>query len=264
MNKLKETLLTAALESGEILKQYFGKEFEIESKEIISNLVTEVDKKSESKIIEIIKSEFPDHNILSEEIGAINTQNNTKWIIDPIDGTINYAHSIPLCCVSIGVEINGVIEMGIVYNPFSGEKFFAEKNVGGFLNDKPIKVSKENNLLKSLLVTGFPYDTSGNPNKPVEVFAKFVNGDIPIRRLGSAALDLCWTACGRFDGFWEYNLNPWDTAAGSLILREAGGKITNFEGKEYSVYEKEILGTNGFIHDDMLKVISEVRDEIPY
>jgi myo-inositol-1(or 4)-monophosphatase len=264
MNKLKETLFTAASESGEILKSYFEKEFEIESKEIISNLVTEVDKKSESKIIEIIKSEFSDHNILSEEIGALNTESNVKWIIDPIDGTINYAHSIPLCCVSIGVEINGTIEMGIVYNPLSGEKFFAEKGRGSFLNDKPIKVSKENNLHKSLLVTGFPYDTSGNPNKPVEVFAKFVNGDIPIRRLGSAALDLCWTACGRFDGFWEYNLNPWDTAAGYLILKEAGGKITNFEGKEYSVYEKEILGTNRLIHDDMLKVISDVRDGIPY
>lgn len=264
MNKLKETLFTAAFESGEILKSYFGKEFEIESKEIISNLVTEVDKKSESKIIEIIKSVFPEHNILSEEIGAINTKNNTKWIIDPIDGTINYAHSIPLCCVSIGVEINGTIEMGMVYNPLSGEKFFAEKDKGSYLNDRKIKVSKENNLFKSLLVTGFPYDTSGNPNKPVEVFAKFVNGDIPIRRLGSAALDLCWTACGRFDGFWEYNLNPWDTAAGYLILKEAGGKITNFQGLEYSVYEKEILGTNGLIHDDMLNVISEVRDEIPY
>lgn len=264
MSKLKETLFTAAFESGEILKSYFEKEFEIESKEIISNLVTEVDKKSETKIIEIIKSEFPDHNILSEEIGALNTKNNTKWIIDPIDGTINYAHSIPLCCVSIGLEINGTIEMGIVYNPFSGEIFFAEKNKGSYLNDHKIKVSKENSLYKSLLVTGFPYDTSGNPNKPVEVFAKFVNGDIPIRRLGSAALDLCWTACGRFDGFWEYNLNPWDTAAGYLILKEAGGKITNFQGLEYSVYEKEILGTNGLIHNDMLRVISEVRDEIPY
>lgn len=259
MEKIKETLHKAALESGEILKSYFEKEFEIDSKEIISNLVTEVDKKSEAKIIKIIKSEFPEHNILSEEIGALNTDNNIKWIIDPIDGTINYAHSIPLCCVSIGVEINGTVELGIVYNPLSGEKFFAERGKGAYLNEKPIKVSNENNLQKSLLVTGFPYNTSGNPNKPVEVFARFVNSDIPIRRLGSAALDLCWTACGRFDGFWEYNLNPWDTAAGYLILKEAGGKITNFQGNEYSIYEKEILGTNGFIHDDMLKVISDVR-----
>ncbi len=264
MDKIKTTLLKAAFESGEILKTYFEKEFEIDSKEIISNLVTEVDKKSEAKIIEIIKSDFPGHNILSEEIGALDSRDNVKWIIDPIDGTINYAHSIPLCCVSIGVEIEGSVETGIVYNPLSGEKFFAEKGKGAFLNDRPIKVSNESNIKKSLLVTGFPYDTSGNPNKPVEVFAKFVNGDIPIRRLGSAALDLCWTACGRFDGFWEYSLNPWDTAAAYLILKEAGGKITDFKGDEYSIYGKEILGTNGLIHDDMLNVISDVRDGIPY
>jgi len=257
---MKNILNIAATEAGKIIENYFGKDFKIESKDIISNLVTQADKESESKIIEIIKNEFPNHSILSEEIGALDSDSSIKWIIDPIDGTINFAHSIPLCCVSIGIEKDGEIIMGIVYNPISKERFFAEKGKGAFLNDKRINVSAENNLLKSLLVTGFPYNTSNNPNKPVDVFAKFVLQDIPVRRLGSAALDICWTACGRFDGFWEYNLNPWDVAAGYLILIEAGGKITDFEGNNFSVYQKEILATNNLIHNDMLGIIKSVRD----
>jgi len=256
---MKEVLYKAALESGKIIKDYFEKKFEISSKDVISNLVTEVDKKSESKIIEIIKENYPDHSILSEEIGAMESESEVKWIIDPIDGTINYAHSIPLCCVSIGVEVNNGIVLGVVYNPISGEFFFAEKGKGAYLNDKKIAVSKEDNLKKSLIVTGFPYNTSGNPHKPVQVFAEFVNGDIPVRRLGSAALDLCWTACGRFDGFWEYNLNPWDVAAGYLIMTESGGQVTDFEGMDFSVYKKEILATNGSIHHQMLDVIQKVK-----
>lgn len=252
---MKKTLFLAADEAGKILLENFNKDFIIESKDTISNLVTEIDKKSESKIIDIIKNNFPDDSILSEEIGSIDAASNCKWIIDPIDGTINYAHGIPLSCISIGIEKNGEIIMGLVYNPMSGEKFFAEKGKGAYLNGNKISVTKENNLRKALLVTGFPYDSSRNPNKPVDVFGRFVMLDIPIRRLGSAALDLCWTACGRFDGFWEYNLNPWDTAAGYLILKEAGGLVTDFQGKEYSVYNKEILATNGLLHEDILKII---------
>ncbi|MCX7832896.1 MAG: inositol monophosphatase [Ignavibacteria bacterium] len=258
MKKIKETLYEAVYESGKILRYYFQKKFRIESKDIISNLVTEVDKKSERKIISIIKSNFPEHNILSEEIGVVESGENVKWIIDPLDGTVNYAHQIPIFCVSIGVEKEGEILMGLVYNPLSGEEFFAEKGKGAFLNKKKIRVSKERDLKKSLLVTGFPYNVSRNPNNPVIIFSKFVNMDIPVRRIGSAALDLCWTACGRFDGFWEYNLNPWDTAAGYLILKEAGGKITDFKGNEYSIYHQEILATNGLIHKQMLKVINKV------
>ncbi len=252
---MKKTLFLAAEEAGKILLENFNKDFIIESKDSISNLVTEIDKKSESKIIDIIKNNFPDDSILSEEIGSIDATSNCKWIIDPIDGTINYAHGIPLSCISIGIEKSGEIIMGLVYNPMSGEKFFAEKGKGAYLNENKISVTKENNLRKALLVTGFPYDSSRNPNKPVDVFGRFVMLDIPIRRLGSAALDLCWTACGRFDGFWEYNLNAWDTAAGFLILKEAGGLVTDFLGKEYSVYNKEILATNGLLHEDMLKII---------
>jgi len=256
---MKEILYKAAIESGKIIKEYFETKFIIESKDVISNLVTEVDKKSESKIIEVIRNEFPNHNILSEEIGALDTDSDVKWIIDPIDGTINYAHSIPICCVSIGIEKKGEIILGLVYNPMNGELFFAEKGKGAFLNDKKISISKEDNLYKSLLVTGFPYDTSNNPHKPVKVFAEFVNSDIPVRRLGSAALDLCWTACGRFDGFWEYNLNPWDVAAGYLIMTEAGGVVSDFDGNNFSVYKKEILATNGLIHNHMLRMIKNVK-----
>ena len=252
---MKNTLLKAISESGKIVLGNFGKDFKIDSKDTISNLVTEVDKKSESIIIDIIKSDFPDHNILSEEIGAIETKSGIRWIIDPIDGTINYAHGIPLCCISIGVEKDGEIILGSVFNPMSGEMFFAEKGKGAFLNDKKICVSSETIFKKSLLVTGFPYNTSTNPNKPVDIFGKFVMMDIPVRRLGSAALDLCWTACGRFDGFWEYNLNAWDTAAGYLMMLEAGGKITDFDGNDFSVYKPEILATNGNIHKEMLNII---------
>jgi myo-inositol-1(or 4)-monophosphatase len=256
---MKNILFKSLEESGKILKEYMDKDFVIESKDIISNLVTEVDKRSESKIIEIIKTEFPTHNILSEEIGAINDVSDVKWIIDPIDGTINYAHGIPICCVSIGVEKAGEIIMGGIYNPFSGELFFAEKGKGSYLNDKKIRVSEESVFEKSLLVTGFPYNTGNNPNKPVDVFSAIVNMDIPVRRLGSAALDICWTACGRFDGFWEYNLNAWDVAAGYLILTEAGGVVTDFNGGKYSVYNKEILATNGKIHSNILDIIRKVR-----
>lgn len=256
---MKNILYKSLEESGKILKEYMDKDFAVESKDIVSNLVTEVDKRSEARIIEIIKNEFPSHNILSEEIGAINEDSDVKWIIDPIDGTINYAHGIPICCVSIGIEKAGEIVMGGIYNPFSEELFFAEKGKGSYLNDKKIKVSSELNLERSLLVTGFPYSTGNNPNRPVEVFAAFVNRDIPIRRLGSAALDICWTACGRFDGFWEYNLNAWDVAAGYIILTEAGGTVTDFHGKKYSVYNKEILASNGKIHGSMLEVIRDVR-----
>jgi len=254
---IKNTLLKAANEAGKILKENFGGSFKISSKDVVSNLVTEIDKQSEEKIFEIIKKDFPGHYILSEEAGALAQDSEYKWIIDPIDGTVNYAHSIPLTCVSIAVEKNEEVIMGVVYNPLSGEFFFAEKNAGAFLNDKKISVSKTSELDRSLLVTGFPYDSSTYTPDPVSVFKKFIMKNVPIRRLGSAALDLCWTACGRFEGFWEYNLNAWDVAAGYLILLEAGGTVTDFKGEKYSIYGKEILATNGLIHQQMLNVLME-------
>lgn len=254
---MKNTLIKASLEAGKILKENFEGNFKISSKDVVSNLVTEIDKKSEDKIIEVIQSSFPGHDIVSEEAGALYQESEYKWIIDPIDGTVNYAHSIPLTCVSIALEKNSEIIMGVVFNPISGEFFFSEKGKGSFLNDVMISVSKADDLRKSLVVTGFPYDSSTFKPDPFTIFKKFLMLDVPIRRLGSAALDLCWTACGRFEGFWEYNLNAWDVAAGYLILTEAGGKVSDFKGGKYSVYGKQILATNGLIHDQMLDVISE-------
>ncbi len=250
------TLKKAVFEAGKILKDNFGGNFEISSKIVASNLVTEIDKLSEKKIIEVIREDFPGHYILSEEAGELIQDSEFKWLIDPIDGTVNYAHSIPITCVSIALEKKGEIICGAVYNPISEEFFFSEKGKGSYLNDKKIFVSNEKELDKSLLVTGFPYDSSTYKPDPSAVFKKFLMRDIPIRRLGSAAIDLCWTACGRFEGFWEYNLNAWDVAAGYLILTEAGGKVTDFTGKEFSVYGKQILATNGNVHEQMMEVIN--------
>lgn len=255
---MKNTLIKAAVESGKILRENFGGIYKISSKEVLSNLVTEIDKKSEEKIFEIIKKDFPGHYILSEEAGALKQESDFKWIIDPIDGTVNYAHSIPLTCVSIAVEKKGEIIMGVVFNPISGEFFFSEKGSGSYLNDEKISVSDCSDLRRSLLVTGFPYDSSSYKPDPVSVFKKFIMKDIPIRRLGSAALDLCWTACGRFEGFWEYNLNAWDVAAGYLILTEAGGIVTNLSGEKFSIYGKELLAVNNKeIQKAMLEIINK-------
>lgn len=255
---MKNTLIKATLESGRILKENFGCNFKISSKDVVSNLVTEIDKKSEEKIFEIIKQDFPGHYILSEEAGALAQESEFKWIIDPIDGTVNYAHAIPLTCVSIALEKNGVVILGAVHNPISGEFFFAEKDNGSYLNDDKISVSDCVDFRRSLLVTGFPYDSSSYKPDPVAVFKKFIMRDMPIRRLGSAALDLCWTACGRFEAFWEYNLNAWDVAAGALILEEAGGLITDLSGNEFSIYGKELLAVNNkIIQKAMLEVINE-------
>ena len=257
---VKETLFNAAEAGGIVLKHYFNnKNLQISHKEGLNNLVTEADHASEAAIIHTIRQSFSNHFILSEEVGEISTDSEYKWIIDPIDGTINFAHGIPLCCVSIAVEHNGKMVMGAVYNPFMNEFFFAEKGKGAFLNEEPISISKESSVLKSCLVTGFPYTYLDSPNGPLQCFDRFIRKGIPVRRLGSAALDLCWVAAGRFDGFYEHKLNAWDSAAGFLIVEEAGGKVTDFSGAPYSPYQPHILATNGFIHDEMLAWIQGLR-----
>ncbi|OSZ78552.1 inositol monophosphatase [Chitinophagaceae bacterium IBVUCB1] len=255
MAELKEVLLEATREAGKIIAEYFQGSFAVDNKEGINNLVTEVDKHAEKKIIEIIKAHYPTHSIISEEIGELMQDSPYKWIIDPIDGTVNFAHGIPLCCVSIGLKYEKQLILGAVYNPMMNELFFAEKGKGAFLNDKPISVSKKSDFRKACLVTGFPYKWPELKEHPIRVFERFILQGLPVRRLGSAAIDLCWVACGRFDGFWEYNLSSWDVAAGYLIVEEAGGRITNFDGDRYSVFDKETLATNGHIHDEMLRII---------
>lgn len=253
---LKNTLLNATKAGAEILKEYFDKQFKISNKEGINNLVTEVDHKSEIAIINCIKNNYPTHYILSEEAGEIVQDSEYKWIIDPIDGTVNYANGIPICCVSIGIEKNGKMIMGAVYNPFMNEFYFAEKNNGAFLNNSKIKVSDESDLTSSCLVTGFPYTYLDCANGPLQVFEKFIRKGIPVRRLGSAAIDLCWVAAGRFDGFYEHKLNAWDSAAGFIIVEEAGGKVTDLNGKYFNPYQPGIIATNNLIHDKMVDIIN--------
>lgn len=255
MDDLKEVLLRATREAGAIILRYFNGAFRIDHKEGINNLVTEVDKLSEDKIIEVIQASYPRHTIISEEVGELIQVSDYQWIIDPIDGTVNFAHGIPICCVSIGLMHAGELILGAVYNPMMDELFVAERGKGATLNGHPISVSKKSDFRTACLVTGFPYKWPHNAEHPIKVFERFVLEGLPVRRLGSAAIDLCWVACGRFDGFWEYNLNAWDVAAGYLILQEAGGRITDFDGATYNVFEKETLATNGLMHEAMLKVI---------
>lgn len=253
---LKTTLLKATEASGKILQQYFDGPFEVSSKSTVNDLVTEVDKKSETAIIATIRESYPDHFILSEEVGEIKTSSAIKWIIDPIDGTVNYANGIPICCVSIGVEQDGEMILGAVYNPFMNELFVAEKGKGATLNNKPIHVSTKSEVAKSCLVTGFPYKWEESTNNPAVVFERIIKQGIPVRRLGSAAIDLCWVACGRFDGFYEHHLQAWDAAAGFLIVEEAGGKVTDYSGNRYSPYQKELLATNGHIHSALQDLVN--------
>ncbi len=253
---LKTTLLTAIQAGAKEVQRFFNQSYKISNKEGINNLVTEADHAAEKAIIDVVKSALPDHQILSEEVGVIDNTSSYKWIIDPIDGTVNFAHGIPLNCVSIGIEKDGEMVMAAVFNPHMNELFFAEKGKGATLNDKPIHVSEQSETLKACLVTGFPYTYINMPNGPLEIFERFIRKGVPVRRLGSAAIDLCWVAAGRFDGFYEHKLEPWDSAAGYLIVEEAGGKVTDFEGNKFSVYQHRVLATNGKIHDDMLRVIN--------
>jgi len=178
-----------------------------------------------------------------------------RWVIDPLDGTTNFAHGLPWFCTSLALEVEGEIVLGIVYNPVLKECFSAIKEKGAFLNQKPIRVSQTKELGKALLATGFPYDIQQNPEPVMTRFRNMIMHARGVRRAGSAALDLCYVACGRFDGFWEERLHPWDTAAGMLIVQEAGGRVSDFSNNFYSIYGKEILATNGFLHRDMLKIL---------
>lgn len=252
---LKSTLLKATEAGAEVLRNYFDGEFTISNKSQINDLVTEADLASEKVIIQTIKESFPDHFILSEEVGELKMDSEYKWFVDPIDGTVNFANGIPLCCVSIGLEKNGEMILGAVYNPIMKEFFFAQR-AKALLNDKKIRVSNKSEVLRSCLVTGFPYSYLDMPNGPLQVFERFLRKGIPVRRLGSAAIDLCWVAIGRFDGFYEHKLQAWDSAAGSLIVQEAGGKVSDFQGNAYTPYTPQVLATNGIIHEDMIDWIN--------
>ena len=252
----KQTLIEATKAGAAELKHFFNGKFTISNKEGINNLVTQADFAADRAIRKVIKAAFPDHGIVSEEDVEVISDSDYKWIIDPIDGTVNFANGIPICCVSIGLEYKNEMFMGAVFNPLMNEFFFAEKGKGATLNDEKISISESAHLVTSCLVTGFPYNYLDQENGPLQVFEKFIRKGIPVRRLGSAAIDLCWVAAGRFDGFYEHQLYPWDSAAGFLIVEEAGGKVTNLKGDKYSPYQFGIIASNGLIHDDLVEVVN--------
>jgi myo-inositol-1(or 4)-monophosphatase len=220
------------------------------------NLVTEADLASEYFIIRAIEKKYPEHSILAEEESAKNNNSEFKWIIDPLDGTTNFAHGFPFYCVSIALEYKGNIIVGIVYDPLHDELFYAIRQGGSFLNGKRNKVTVEKDISRALLATGFPYDIGASDDDNLDNFARFAKVARGIRRPGSAALDLCYVACGRLDAFWELKLSPWDTAAGILIVQEAGGKVTDFTGGRYSIYGKYIIASNAHIHSRMVKALT--------
>jgi len=256
MDELQKVGLEAALKAGRILKENLDKKFSIGYK-ADKNIVTEIDMVAERVILETIKKRFPDHSILTEEKGEEVKKSPFKWIIDPLDGTTNYAHGFRIFCVSIGIEKDGEVIFGVVYDPMGEELFTATRNGGAYLNNMRISVSSTDSLSDSLLATGFPYDLKKNPNNNLAHFNNFAFHAQSIRRAGSAALDLCYVACRIFDGFWEPGLNPWDVAAGSLIVEEAGGVMSDFAGREFSIYKKETLASNGKIHQAMVDILSK-------
>lgn len=250
----KHAAIEAALKAGSTIKRSVGRIASISYKGI-DNIVTDVDKKSEAIIITHIRRSFPDHAILSEESAPRGGISQYKWIIDPLDGTTNFAHAFPFFSVSIALEKTGEIIMGVVFDPMRDELFYAEKDAGAFLNRRRIFVSKTRKLSQGFLSTGFSYGNK-EKGKNVRHFRNLLMKSLAIRRPGSAALDLCYVACGRFDGFWEMNLFPWDSAAGVVIVREAGGLVTRFDGSRFTPYDKDILASNSHIHSQISRVLS--------
>ena len=251
---LLETAVEASRKAGDLLKDNFGKSIRVDYKGRI-NLVTELDFRSESLILRIIRERFPEHDILTEESRIPQRGAAYRWIIDPLDGTTSYAHGYPFFAVSIGVEVNGKSALGVVYNPLLDELFHAVSGGGSFLNGKTIHVSETSELDRSLLSTGFPYNIRDYSGKNLDNFNRAVMNSQGIRRDGSAALDLCHVASGRNDGFWERGLLPWDVAAGSLLVTEAGGRVTDFRDNETDIFGKELLATNGLIHGQMVSLL---------
>ena len=247
----------AALEAGRLLMRHFRTKFSIAHKGDI-NIVTELDVAAEKLIVSRILEAFPTHSVLAEESHPDAARTPFTWIIDPLDGTTNYAHGLPFFCVSVGLEIDGQVEWGVVYNPNLEEVFTVRRGQGAFLNQERIQVSKVSPLGASLLATGFPYDIRTSEQNNLSYFREFALTAQAVRRVGSAALDLCYVGCGRFDGFWELKLNPWDCAAGCLVVQEGGGRVTDFSGQPSSIYGGEFVASNCIIHDEMLAVIQSV------
>lgn len=248
---------TWARKSGDILMSGLGQKIQIDYKSEI-DLVTEVDRRSEAFLLKAIRESYPDDRIVAEESGVIQGKNGHIWHIDPLDGTVNYAHGIPIFAVSLGYVEDGKITLGVVYDPVRNECYTAQRGEGAYLNGQPLKVSTADALIQALLVTGFPYDIRERKDNNLNHYSNFSLCSQGVRRLGSAALDLCYVAAGRFEGFWEVQIESYDIAAGALIVEEAGGKVTDVQGgPDYLTPPCSILATNGRLHQAMLDVLEK-------
>ncbi len=255
--------LDAARGAGRLLQEELGGTRRIRHKRSVIDLVTEMDQRAERLIVARLLGAFPDHAVLAEESGATDGRSAYRWLIDPLDGTTNYAHGLPVYAVSVALEHAGIVELGVGYDPSRGECFVAERGRGATLNGEPIRVSSVESLDQALLVTGFPYDirTTAETNLP-EYGALSVRAQA-VRRLGSAVLDLCYVACGRLDGYWEFALGPWDMAAGGLIVQEAGGRVTNVHGGPWRLEGPGVLASNGAVHNAILAGLGAARSARP-
>ncbi len=258
MNDFLDVAVEAALEAGEILVSEFSRPVQISYKGDV-DLVTQADRRSEEAVVSRLRTHFPKHAIVAEEGGGLETSSPFRWFIDPLDGTTNFAHGYPCFAVSIGLEEAGELIVGVIYQPITRELFTSAKGEGAYLNRKRIQVSKIDRLATSLLVTGFPsVKRMQNPN--IHYYWDFTLRSHGVRRDGSAAMDLASVACGRFEGFWEFGLHPWDTAAGTLLVREAGGMVTTFSGEPYRPGDRESVATNGRIHEEMLRLGADIAE----
>jgi myo-inositol-1(or 4)-monophosphatase len=275
-----------AREAGDYAHRALVVDLQISTKTNEMDIVTQIDSRNEHAIRDAVLTKYPDHVFLGEELGASDGQadiigqagstapratdtprvaqrfqpaTTVRWIIDPIDGTVNFAHGLPIWCVSVGVEVDGVVECGVIYNPNLNEMFSVRRGEGAYLNGKRMQVSKQANYKQGLFVTGFPYNVDENPESVIEQFTNFLHKGMLIRRLGSAALDLAYVAAGRFEAFWEIGLSPWDTSAGQLMVREAGGRVTHYDGSDYNIYKRSIIATNGLHHAMIEGIIREVK-----
>jgi myo-inositol-1(or 4)-monophosphatase len=256
-----ETAVDIVRRAGEIQMSRRASGFTVSKKGAI-DLVTEVDLECERLCRAVIAERFPDHDVLAEEFGsnqASATPSRWRWIFDPLDGTTNYAHGLPIFCASLGLEVDGHGTLGAVYDPSRDELFTAERGQGAFLNGERLRVSRGGRLDDALLVTGFPYDVREKIAPLVELFGEFLLHARAVRRLGSAALDLCYVAAGRFDGFWEQHLKPWDVAAGAVIVEEAGGQVTGMDGSPFDPASAHLVASNGQLHPQILRVITELQ-----